>query len=275
MWIMLRYSLRCNKIFIIERDVSMIAEERYKIILSTLEDKEIVKVQDLANRFNISLETVRRDLDKLEKDKLIKRVHGGAIKVNQKVGISSFQDRRTEFSDQKKEVAEFVYSLLPNNQIIFMDSSTTNYEIALLYKKGIKTGLIITNSLMISMELSTCDHITTRMLGGTVNGQELATFGVSTISNLENNFANYSLISTSGIMENIGITDHNIDLGQVQRKMIENSETSIIIADSTKFDVISNYKIANFEDISLIVTDSRIKSSILNRYSQIVNIASK
>lgn len=253
----------------------MIAEERYKVILSTIEDKEIVKVNELAKAFNISLETVRRDLEKLEKDKLIKRVHGGAVKVQRKTDIPNFQDRRLEFSDQKKEVAKFVYDLLPNNQIIFMDSSTTNYEIAKLYRNGVKTGIIITNSLIISMELSSSDHVSITLLGGKVDGKELATYGINTIKNLENNFANYALISTSGIMENIGITDHNIDLGEIQRKMIENSENKIIIADSSKFDVVSNYRIANFEDISLIVTDSKIERDILNRYSKLTDIVSK
>lgn len=253
----------------------MIAEERYKIILSLIDDKEIVKVHELANTFNISLETVRRDLEKLEKDNLIKRVHGGATKVQHKKDISDFQERILEFSDQKKEVANFVYNLLPNNQIIFMDSSTTNFEIAKLYRYGIKNGSIITNSLMISMELSNCDHVSTTLLGGKVNGRELATYGTNALKNLEDNFAHYALISTSGIMENIGITDHNTDLGEIQRKMIENSETRIIIADSSKFDVVSNYRIASFDDISLIVTDSRIESTVLNRYSKISNIISK
>ncbi|MDO5715354.1 MAG: DeoR/GlpR family DNA-binding transcription regulator [Tissierellia bacterium] len=253
----------------------MIAQERYKFILGKLESEEIVRVQKLAKQLQVSIETIRRDLEHLEREQLLKRVHGGAVPIKRKEKIENFQIREMEFLEEKKEIAKFVYDMIPGNKMIFMDSSTTNYEIAKLYKSGEKDGSIVTNSIIIAMELSELKNINTLLIGGKVDASEKSTYGASSIDILKNYYADYALISTSGIMEGIGITDHSLDMGEIQKMMLKNSNHKIIIADSSKFDSISNYKIASFDEISLIVTDSKIDNKKLERYGSLVTIIHK
>lgn len=253
----------------------MIAQERYHSILTLLDQNELVKVQNLACRFNVSIETIRRDLEHLEKENMVKRVHGGAVKANHRMTISKFKERETENLEAKREIAGLVYMMLPENQMLFMDSSTTNLEIAKLLKEGTKKATIVTNSIVIATELSESQGLSVTLVGGKIDPDEQATFGNIAQENLRNFFADYALISTSGIMEKVGITDTNSDLGEIQRMMIHNADRTLILADSSKFDMTSNYRVAKLEDVHSVVTDSQLRDDLYNRYSLYTKIINR
>ncbi|NLD17971.1 MAG: DeoR/GlpR transcriptional regulator [Tissierellia bacterium] len=242
------------------------------MILAKLEEHGLTKVQELAKEFDVSIETIRRDLEFLEKQSKLKRVHGGAIQAAPVMDIADFQIRKDEYLAEKKEVSSFAYHHLPNNSMIFMDSSTTNLEISKLYKNGSKKATIVTNSILIALELSESTNIELILLGGKVDSKEKSTYGTNVLMALNSFHADYALISTSGISEDFGITDYNPDLGEIQKLMLKNSVNKIIIADSSKFNQVSNYKIASFDEISTIITDSKIKDETFKKYSSLVEI---
>lgn len=106
----------------------MITEERHQLIVSELKQKGSVRVADLVEKFNISESTIRRDLVQLEALNYLKRVHGGAVPVQNKFVEKSFNDKSHQFVTQKDLIAQYAASLVAEGDSIYLDSGTTTYE---------------------------------------------------------------------------------------------------------------------------------------------------
>ena len=123
----------------------MITEERHQLIVSELKQKGSVRVADLVEKFNISESTIRRDLVQLEALNYLKRVHGGAVPVQNKFVEKSFNDKSHQFVAQKDLIAQYAASLVDEGDSIYLDSGTTTYEM-IKYLKG-KEIVVVTNGL--------------------------------------------------------------------------------------------------------------------------------
>ncbi len=244
----------------------MLAQERYNEILDIINREGSVKVSMLTKLFNVSIETVRRDLEHLEKKGLLKRVYGGAILEKSNTSLNSFKSREKEFLDEKKEIATIATNFISEKQSIAMDSSTTNLEIAKLLKHRFNDLTIITNSLLIAQELSDTSNFTVILLGGKLVPSQYCLVGSMALKNLSNFFVDTAFISTSGVSFKSGIMDYNVNDVDIQRKMIELSRVTIVLADHSKFDRTSLIKVADFEDINLIISDSKLDNSIIEKY---------
>lgn len=244
----------------------MLAQERYNEILNIINKEGSVKVSMLTKLFDVSIETIRRDLEHLEKKGLLKRVYGGAILEKPTITLSSFRSREKEFLNEKKEIAAISVNFISEKQSIAMDSSTTNLEIVKLLKHHFKELTIITNSILIAQELSDTPNFTVILLGGKLVPSQYCLVGSMTLKNITNFFADIAFISTSGISLKSGITDYNINDVDIQKNMIELSKITIVLADHSKFDKTALIKVADFEDVNLIISDSKLSDSIIKRY---------
>ena len=246
----------------------MLAQDRHTKILEILNKDKSVKVSTLIKLFDVSIETVRRDLEYLEKEGYLKRVHGGAVLEEVNGKELHFTERETKCIDEKKQIAEIACKYIKEGQSIAMDVSTTNHEIAKAIKNKFNKLTIITNSLLIAMELSDKEKYNIILTGGLLKQEELCLVG-----NLAENFLNdfhidTAFISVSGISVDGELTDFGFEEIHVKKKMIERAQQVIVAADSSKFCVVSLLKVANFNDIDMIITDSKLNKNILNKYRE-------
>ena len=244
----------------------LLAEERKDTIIQMLEEEGSVKVSKLTKQFDVSIETIRRDLESLEKEGLLKRVYGGAVLKRNEIQKLNYINREKEFIDEKREIAKIAIKYIEDGQSIALNDSTTNIEIARELKKNFKEITVITNSLMIASELEDAEGFTVILAGGILNNKERAFFGELPKKFLSNFIADKAFISVSGVSLIRGITDFMPEEVQIERKLIEISQETIILADSSKMDKISLIKLEDIHEVNLIITDSKLDPKIMNNY---------
>lgn len=244
----------------------MLANDRYNKILEVLEREGSVKTSKLVTLLGISLETARRDLDFLEKQGSLQKVHGGAILKNKEGNNLTYSLREVKNTEEKKEIANLALNYIVEGETIALNSSTTNIEIARLIKNRYSSLTVVTNSLLIAEELADLKGINLILAGGVYNKSEYAFLGEITSKFLDNFSVDKSFVSVGGISLKRGITDFLTDEVLVERKMIEMAEEVIILADSSKIDSNSLIKICNAEDIDFIITDSKLDEDIKQKY---------
>ena len=244
----------------------MLAKERYDYIMDTLNRDCVVKVSKLVKELSVSIETISRDLEHLEKEGLLDRVYGGAVPKKFLADRLSFDKREEEFKEEKLYIASIATRYINEGQSIALNDSTTNVEIAKQIKNKLKNITVITNSLAVANELASNSRIRTILAGGILNNNEYAFYGDFTKNILNNFVVDISFVSVGGVSINRGITDYEIDSVEIQKTLIKMSKETIILADSSKIDSISLTKVANIDDISFIITDDKVSDVILDKY---------
>jgi DeoR family glycerol-3-phosphate regulon repressor len=219
--------------------------------------------------FDTSIETVRRDLEHLEKSGYLKRVYGGA--VLEKVGTNevNFSIRETKNINEKVEIGEIASRYVSEGQAIAFDVSTTNTEIAKAIKKKINKLTVITNSIAIAEELSDMENYTIFLVGGVLKKEERCLIGSMAEKFIEQFHIDITFVSCSGISFSSGITDYGIGELEVKKKMMEYSQQSIVVADSSKFGIVSLLNVCGFENINMIITDSKLNEAVKNKYLEL------
>ncbi|MDT8719062.1 DeoR/GlpR transcriptional regulator [Clostridium sp. 19966] len=245
----------------------MLVQERHSKILEILDKDRSVKVSYLMQLFNVSIETVRRDLEYLEKEGYLKRVHGGA--VLEKVGTNevNFTVRETKNINEKAEIGELAARYVAEGQAIAMDVSTTNTEVAKAIKKKIKRLTVITNSLTVAEELSDMEEYTIILIGGVMKKEERCILGAMAEKFVEQFHIDITFASCSGISLSSGITDYGIGEVEIKKKMMLCAQQTIFVADSTKFGVVSLLDVCGFDKGNLIITDSKLNAKVKEKYT--------
>ena len=236
----------------------MLYIDRINSIKQILLQQESVSVADLSTTFNVSTETIRRDLDRLSQDDdRVIRVHGGAF-YRSSVKETPYSYRQTALIEEKNIIAQLAFPYVQNGDSLMMDCSTTTLNLAKLLKATDLKLSIITNSLSIIEELSDCDHIKLVCIGGNYQASARAFVGSQALSSLQNYHADSSFISCSGISQEFGITDVNEDISILRRIMITNSSSHNLLVDHTKFGRCKTSRIAPLENLDYIFTDEEL-----------------
>jgi len=246
----------------------MLAQERHDQILWLINSEGTVKTSDLIKRFNVSLETIRRDLESLEKAGKLKRVYGGAIQKNPSRKFKNFNTREKEFSKEKIRIAEKALDIIEDGQAIALDSGTTNLILAKMLKGRFKHLTIVTNSMIIANELMDQQELDVILTGGTVSSKDYAMSGIIAEQVIGNFHFDICFISVSGVSIKVGITDYNLETVQIQRKLIESSQKVIVLADHRKFSTISMVKVCDFVEVNAVITDDQLDDKVLDQYRE-------
>ncbi|WP_251861712.1 DeoR/GlpR family DNA-binding transcription regulator [Clostridium sp. Marseille-Q2269] len=230
----------------------MYQEERMDKILDHLKINKRIRVDEICKMCNVSRDTARRDLVNLEKNGLILRTHGGAILPNVKDKIKNYKDRLHSCSKEKKLIAKLATSLIKNGDKIIMDTSTTVQIFAEMLE--VDNCSIITNSINLADILSGKPDVDIHLLGGILDNQHKFLYGSNTITMLSNYFADKAFIGALGMSEN-GVTVADAEDAFVMKRMIEQSNETIVLVDHSKFGTNGFFKVCDLCDIDLIVTD--------------------
>lgn len=232
----------------------MLVQERRNLILERLQEEKRVVVSALSQEYNVSEETIRRDLDRLEKDGFAIKSYGGAV-LNEDVNIDMpFNVRKKRNVSGKQKIARIVENLVEHNEHITLDASTTSVFIAKALRNKNKLT-VVTNSLEVMIELSDMPDWNVISVGGTLRKGDLALVGARVLDGYRSYHVEKTFISCKGLDLAAGVTDTHEDFAQVKNVMIQSAKERYLVLDSSKFDTIAFAQIATLSQITAIVTD--------------------
>ena len=238
----------------------MLKNERDKEILrQLLQDGEVV-VEQLAERFETSAATIRRELTHLEGAGRLRRTHGGAIQVEPMLyepfrRLSSFAAQE-QMQAEKRRIGLAAAEMIKDGEIVALSAGTTTTQVGRSIHNR-KCVTVVTNAINIAMELSHRVDLKIIMTGGFLNKNCFALTGPSGIASVNEMFYDRSFISVDGIHPEHGLTSDSPELGAVNRAIIQQSRRTVVVADHSKFGKVGKTLIAPVAKVDLFITDNR------------------
>ncbi len=234
----------------------MLAIERRKEILSRLEAEGKVLVSELAKSFDVTEETIRRDLEKLDREGLASKTYGGAVSKHTATLDLPYKIRIGVNVEEKQRIAETVAAMIQDGERIMIDaSSTAIYIIKKLKEK--KNLTVITNSVVILLELADKSDWTVLSTGGNLKEGALSLTGSSAEKMIGSYHVDTAICSCKGVDMEIGVTDSNEKDSLIKQAMFASAERRILAADTHKLSKKSFVRVCEFRDIDVLVTDRR------------------
>ncbi len=219
-----------------------------------------VIVDDLAEHFDVTPQTIRKDLNELCDRGILQRVHGGGVHVS---GVTNFayESRRTLAADEKRLIGSKAASLIPDNSSLFINIGTTTEQVAfaLRGKRGI---LVITNNINVVNILHGNSDIEVIVAGGVVRPTDGGVVGEVTVDFIRQFKMDYAIIGASAIDEDGSLLDYDYREVKVAQAIIENSRQTILVADSTKLERSAPVRIGHISQLSNFVTDQTPPTSL-------------
>ena len=232
----------------------MLAIERKNEILAKLRAEQRVLVSELALHYNVTEETIRRDLDKLEKEGYATKTYGGAIWGNSTKTDLSYTIRNKTNVEAKNAIATLVCDLVEDGDHLMIDDSSTSLYIAKKLKEK-KALTVITNSVELVVELSGVEGWTIMLTGGRLKPESLALVGGQTQQSLAMFHVDKVIMSCKGIDLDAGVTDSSEFHSQTKQSMLRAAKKRILALDGSKFDKISFVNIAPLTAYDSVVTN--------------------
>lgn len=244
----------------------MFASERRLKITEMLKVKSSVTVSELMTLFGVSIETVRRDLEYLEKNQALKRVHGGAVS-NQKMKMAArLEERTSENRELKGQLARKALQYIREDDMIVIDSGSTAMELAPLLKDHFRRLKIATNSPEVFAALCDVEGFDMIQIGGQYLREEKAFYGHMALETIKRLHFTKAFIFPSTISLRYGIGLFHHELFDIQRGLIEHSDEVFILADSSKFETPATIKVCDLSTSFHIITDSKLSDHVFSLY---------
>src|SRR6201995_1231708 len=216
--------------------------------------------EDLARRFEVSAQTIRKDLNDLCEQRALTRIHGGAM-IASGVENLAYEARRFVAADEKKAIGAAAAALIPNGCSLFINIGTTTEEVASALSSH-EDLLVITNNLNVAMLLYRHPRIEVVVAGGTVRRADGAVIGSTAISQIAQFKVDYAIIGASAIDEEGAVLDFDFREVQAAQAIIANARSVMLVADSTKLRRSAPVRIAHMSQIQTFVTDIPLPSAL-------------
>lgn len=242
--------------------------ERHKYILESLNKNGFIKVIDIAKELDVTPVTIRKDLKHLEEKKLLYRTHGSASPVNPLTSDIDVKEKEKIRKDEKKKIAIAAAKLIEENDSIIIASGSTVHTLA-EHITPINHLTVVTASLKTALLLNTLNNVEVIQLGGIVRKNSFSVIGDYTSQFFEQITCSKLFLGVDGIDIEHGITNSNIEEAILNKKMIEASLRTIILADSSKFGRRGFGKICNLDRVDVIITDSGISKSMAQSIEEV------
>lgn len=251
----------------------MLKKERLQWILEKVNAKGVITVNDVIKELGVSDMTVRRDLDELDKDGLLIRIHGGAQSIDSPKIRSKHEKSNTEKLSQqvpeKREIASLASKTIQDGETIFIGPGTTlEYFAKELRYKSLR---IVTNSLPVFNILKDCTNIDLLLIGGEYRPITGAFVGTLASSNIKSLKFSKAFISANGIFKN-SVATYSESEGIIQQLALDQSLEKILLVDHQKFDAYDFYVFYDTNKFDKIITDSMLSDNKLESYSSYTKI---
>lgn len=231
----------------------MLAPERQIQILSLVEERGTVRTIDLAEEFQVTDETIRRDLQTLAENQQVTRIHGGASSINGRPKLQSFSERRLLEVDKKEAIAKAALELIQPGNTYAFDSSTTSF--ALVSTLPDLPYRVLTNAYAVLDQLVTMEQIDLISTGGSYHSKTQTFISGDSYGMLHRHNINYAFISCIGLDLVRGPSEGFEQQALYKETLIKMSQNVVLLVDSTKFNQHSEYYFASLRDIPHIITD--------------------
>lgn len=239
----------------------MYAPERHQAILATARAEGRAEVAGLARAFDVTPETIRRDLSVLERHGLVRRVHGGAIPVERLRSEPAVAVREGMLADEKRRIAQAALRELPDAGTIVLDAGTTTLRLAEVLPTD-RELQVVTNSLPIAALLAERPTVTVHFVGGAVRGRTLASVGPWAERALADIHADIVFLGANGITPDHGATTPDLGEAAVKRALARAARRVVLLADHTKVGRSDFARIVGLDDVDLLITDSGIDADL-------------
>jgi DeoR family transcriptional regulator, L-fucose operon activator len=241
----------------------MLAAERYEKIVQLVNERGSIRVTELSELCEVTEETIRRDLDRLESAGRLRRSHGGAVSVKDlpvTQAETPYAEREILHSEEKRRIAEEAVKLIEPKDRILLDASTTAWYMARCLPDLPLT--VLTNSIRVATELAAKEKIDVIATGGLLAQRSLSFVGPLAERTLETYYVDKLFLSSKGVHPERGISESNELQARVKQKMIDIAERVILLADSSKFGIQAFTHVADWEAIDAVITDHMVPKEI-------------
>lgn len=229
----------------------MLKIERHQLLVEIINNEKKVLAKDLAVRLEVSEETIRRDLRELDRNKLIRRIHSGAIRLGPPETL--FEYRKNQNNREKRSIAKKAVELIHENSVILIDGGTTNLEFVKALPQDFR-ATIITNSPPIVMALELYENMEVIILGGTLKRKYMVSMGIELPEKISKLRADYYIMGVYNVDATSGLSVPTLDESILKKYMAEISSETISLVTSDKLDTISNHVIAPITMLDTMVT---------------------
>ena len=237
----------------------MYAEERHQAIAELVASRGRVAVTELASHFDVTTETVRRDLSQLEKLRLLRRVHGGAVSTRSVTMLEAqLPDRDQVNAEEKERIARAAVSLLPDGGgTLLLDAGTTTARLA-AHLPTSEHWTVITHAVPIAAQLAPLAHVELHLLPGRVRAATQAAVGHSTVEAIGQLRADLAFLGTNGISVRHGLSTPDPEEAATKRALAAGAERVVVLADASKVGQERTVRFADLDDVDVLVTDDSI-----------------
>ncbi|MFF2447409.1 DeoR/GlpR family DNA-binding transcription regulator [Neobacillus sp. NPDC058068] len=237
---------------------------RQNEIISKLKIKDVLSVEEIAATFNITEATVRRDLEELEQEGHIVRIHGGArISQEDPSLIKTFKERTHNMIKEKERIADKVAALIPDHSIITLDNGTTAWLVAKRLKQK-KDLTIVTNSLLILDELIDTEGIHLLMAGGTFRKRNYDFIGEKAVHFLSDIYSDIAVLTCDSFRPGLGFYKLSEASAEIAKAAVHSSKKVIVLADHTKLNATGSHRYLIPEKVDSLFTDCNMAQSDKN-----------
>lgn len=236
--------------------MNIAVEQRRAEIVELIRKNGSVRVSEISQIYSISEVTARSDLEYLESQGQLSRVHGGAVGTGKLYANMDLSERYMTNASSKRDLAVLAADLIESNDTIMMNAGTT-LAYVLHAIQGKKNISIVTNSIQNALEISSYPGVNVILLGGEIDAKYQFTHGNDTVTQLERYHANKCIISVDGIHERDGLTLYYANESGIVRKMIESSDEVIVVADSSKLGRNAFSRVASLSEVDVLVTNKK------------------
>ncbi len=231
----------------------MDASSRQNEIIALLNQQDRVEVEDLAQRFGVSLQTVRADLRDLSARGALSRVHGGAVRISS-AASQDYADRRRLNAGGKQAMATLAAELIPDNCSISLNIGTSTEQVARALS-GHRGLTILSNNINIINMMMGGQAKDLILAGGTVRQSDGAIVGEDAVAFIARYKVDFAVIGASALDADGAVMDHDPREVSVARAILKNARQRVLVCDGSKFERSAPVRICDLSDLDVVITD--------------------
>lgn len=229
----------------------MLTPERHQMILGLLTEKDVIRIHEIVEVTGASESTIRRDLSELEELHLLKRIHGGAASIQNKIEEPTVIEKAVKNEQEKVAIAKYAASLVKERDSIFIDAGTTTYHMLPYLPQNI---VVVTNGVDTALQLSK-RQIKTILLGGELKAGTLSVVGREAVRNISQYRFDKCFLGINGIDLVHGITTPDPEEAYVKQLAMQFSDATFVLCDSNKFSRVTFAKVGDLQEVTVITDD--------------------
>lgn len=246
------------------RDGHLFQVERRERILDRIEREGRVDVADLARTFEVTSETIRRDLTDLQGEQLVRRVHGGAVAWRPHATVPELRVREGQNAEEKRRIAALAIAEIPERGSIIIDSGSTAFQVAELMERE-RDLTVYTNSIPIAQSLATTERPRVVLLGGTLRRRTLALVDDTTVEQVRDLAVDVLFFGCDGMTPDRGFSTPYRSEVSIKRAMMGAARRTVMMFDHTKAGSDQDYRFAGLEDVDVVITGREIDPELAAR----------